>query len=136
MHEQQRVAHYLAATTEPKLLKVVEAEVVARHAQALIDMEHSGCAVMFDNGKTEDLKRMFALFSRVPKTLLNLQAALSQSVRTRGTELVRDQDEQRLARAVRRSFKDSGLPGRLRTLSRRNLGRRHPRARIRSTDGL
>ena len=89
--EQQRVAHYLAASTEAKLLKVVETEVVERHAQALIDMEHSGCAVMFDDGKTEDLKRMFALFSRVPKTLLLLQAALSKSVRTRGTELQKQQ---------------------------------------------
>lgn len=32
-------------------------------------MENSGCKVMLRDDKVEDLRRMYALFSRVPPTL-------------------------------------------------------------------
>jgi len=93
--EQQRVAHYLSSSTEQKLKRVVEHELIQRHASALVEMENSGCASMFNDGKVDDLKRMYRLFSRVPETLQLLCTALSKHIKARGSQLVRDQDEQR-----------------------------------------
>lgn len=44
--EQQRVLHYLHSSTEPKLLHIVETELIAKYGKRLIDMEGSGCVVM------------------------------------------------------------------------------------------
>ena len=93
--EQQRVAHYLSSSTEQKLKRVVEHELIQRHASTLVEMENSGCTSMFNDGKVDDLKRMYRLFNRVPETLQLLCTALSNHVKARGSQLVRDQDERK-----------------------------------------
>lgn len=58
-------------------------------------MENSGCKVMLRDDKVEDLRRMYALFSRVPPTLEGLRASMAEFVRAAGRELVADQEQQK-----------------------------------------
>ena len=63
--EQNRVSRYLHETTGPKLIRIVEGELIHMHAQALVNMENSGCVVMFRDDKKNDLARLYRLFRRV-----------------------------------------------------------------------
>jgi cullin 3 len=63
------VRHYLNLSTEPKLKRIVETELITTHAKALVDMEHSGVVAMLVDSKVGDLRRMYDLLTRVPSTL-------------------------------------------------------------------
>ena len=55
--ERLRVTHYLDSSTEPRLKQIAETELIEKHALALTQMEHSGCASMFHNDKIEGRHR-------------------------------------------------------------------------------
>jgi cullin 3 len=90
--EAVRVRQYLSAATEPKLKHLMEYEYISTHAQALVEMETSGCQYMFKEDKLEDLKMMYNLFSRVPSTLDFIRDSLSEYVKKAGLEIVADQE--------------------------------------------
>ena len=60
--EVDRVAGYLHSTTEEKLLKEVETQLLANHQTVLLDKEETGCRALLREEKTEDLQRMHKLF--------------------------------------------------------------------------
>lgn len=90
--EAARVNHFLNQSTEPKLKQITETELIYNHAKTLVEMENSGCVPMLKDGKVEDLKRMYDLFSRVPSTLDCLRDCMCDYVRKAGRELVTDQE--------------------------------------------
>jgi cullin 1 len=49
--EEERVDHYLHAATKPKLLKEVEAELLAQYEGQLLAKEHSGAAALLRDDK-------------------------------------------------------------------------------------
>ncbi len=53
---------------------------------------------MLRDDKLEDLRRMYALFSRVPPTLDGVRLAMAEFVRASGRELVADQEQQKVWR--------------------------------------
>ena len=71
--ESLRVTNYLSISTESKLKHLTETELITNHAKVLVDMDNSGCICLMRDDKLDDLKRMYALFSRVPSTLDNLR---------------------------------------------------------------
>ena len=92
--EEARVSHYLDARTEPKIKEVAERELVARHMRQLAEMQHSGCIVMLEDNKVDDLARMYKLFKRVTQPTPGLQVIreiMSAHVKQRGTELVQEE---------------------------------------------
>ena len=93
MEEQNRVSRYLHESTGPKLIRIVEGELIHRHAQALVAMENSGCVVMFRNNKTLDLARLYRLFRRVPETLKHVEESMRLYIVEVGKSYVKDQEE-------------------------------------------
>lgn len=91
LEEATRVTHYLSATTEPKLKAIVETQLIAAQAQALVDMDGSGCVAMFRDAKVDALRRMYALFKRVPSTLPAMSACVLQYIQSHGDALVKAQ---------------------------------------------
>ncbi|GKY92196.1 hypothetical protein MPSEU_000190800 [Mayamaea pseudoterrestris] len=67
--EIERVNAYLNSSTESKLLRVVEEELLERVEADLLEKESSGCRALLQNDKSEDLQRMFRLFSRLENGL-------------------------------------------------------------------
>ena len=49
--EEERVGNYLHIQTKPKLLKVVELEVLSAFETQLLEKEQSGCAVLLQDDK-------------------------------------------------------------------------------------
>lgn len=92
--EKAKVQNYLNAETEPKLLGVVEDELLSRRQQALLEKEGSGCRVLLMNDQAADLSRMFRLFSRIPTGL----QAMADIFKAYITEIGSDKIAERLAR--------------------------------------
>lgn len=63
--EKARVAEYLQSSSETKILKVLDEEVLEKVETELLEKEASGCLALLQNDKSEDLQRMFRLFSRL-----------------------------------------------------------------------
>jgi cullin 1 len=74
--EKERVQKYFNSSSEPKLLRVVEQEILEKRETVLLEKEGSGCKVLLQNDKVEDLSRMFRLFSRIPEKGLPPIAAI------------------------------------------------------------
>ena len=97
--EQERVAKYLDSSTEPKLIKIVQRELICKRAEMLVNMENSGCEAMFKDEKLKDLKRMYSLFKAVDTrqssehTLKHIQGALDNYAYKRGQKLLKDEEK-------------------------------------------
>ena len=92
--EKAKVQHYLNAESESKLLKVVEEELLGKWQQGLLEKEGSGCRILLMNDMTDDLSRMYRLFSRVPNGL----QAMADIFKNYITEIGTDKTEQRQVR--------------------------------------
>lgn len=103
--ERDRVGHYLHASSEQKLLKEVEKEILAQYENQLIEKEHSGCAVLLRDDKTEDLSRMFRLFSRI-NGLQPVADIFRKHVEKEGVALVKQAEDS--AASKKEGKKDAG----------------------------
>jgi cullin 3 len=92
--KERSVALGLPSTTEAQLVKIIETELIERHARTLVDMERSGFAALLkDESKTEELQQMYDLFVRVPSSVDFLRDALCERVKAEGKTLISDQEK-------------------------------------------
>ena len=91
--EAERATHYLDESTEPRIVSVVEEELIKRHMITVVEMENSGVVHMLCNGKTDDLACMYKLFARVSDGHRTMAACVSQHLRARGKALVQEQGQ-------------------------------------------
>ena len=63
--EKDRVAMYLDEQTEPKLVAVVRSELITKNLTTILEMEGSGLVHMLNDDRTDDLRRLFVLYSGV-----------------------------------------------------------------------
>lgn len=86
--EKNRVHDYLNPASEGKLLKVVEEEILEKVETVLLEKEGSGCRVLLANDKSEDLQRMFRLFSRLENGLAPIAQIVERFISDMGNEVV------------------------------------------------
>jgi len=89
--EQQRVTNYLHSSTEEKLLKVCDEQLLQSPEQLLLEKENSGCEALLRDNKTDDLSRMFRLFSRIPTGLPPIGNIVRKHITDVGLSLVKAQ---------------------------------------------
>jgi cullin 1 len=86
--ERMRVADYLNQSSEAKLIRVCEEELLERVVMELLEKEGSGCRALLANDKFKDLRQMFRMFSRL-KNGLNLMASIVEIyIFDRGNEII------------------------------------------------
>ncbi|XP_013775043.1 cullin-3-like [Limulus polyphemus] len=90
--EAERAKHYLDESTEEKIVQVVEKELITEHMKTIVEMENSGVVHMLKNQKTEDLGRMYKLFSRVRDGLKTMADCVSSYLREQGKALVTEDE--------------------------------------------
>eukprot|EP00884_Botryococcus_braunii_P000722 jgi/Botrbrau1/10650/Bobra.53_2s0008.1 len=90
IEESERVSWYLDASTESKVTKVVETELVQKQMRALVEMENSGLVALLVHDKYEDLGRMYSVFRRVDGGLDLIREVMSSFLRDTGRQLVTD----------------------------------------------
>lgn len=88
VEEKVRVGDYLNAASEGKILRVVEEELLEKVEMQLLEKEGSGCRVLLANDKSEDLRRMFALFSRLDRGLNPMADIVEKFISSMGNEII------------------------------------------------
>jgi len=87
--EAERVVHYLHSSTEEKLLKVCDEQLLQNPEQQLLEKENSGCEALLRDNKIEDLSRMYRLFSRVSTGLQPIGNIVRKHITDVGLALVK-----------------------------------------------
>ncbi|CAG5022039.1 unnamed protein product [Parnassius apollo] len=88
--EAERARHYLDETTEPRVVAVLEHELIERHMKTIVEMENSGVVHMLLHTRTAELACVYKLLSRVPEGLRTVADAVSAHLREQGRALVTD----------------------------------------------
>jgi cullin 1 len=86
--ERKRVEDYLHTSSEAKILKVVEEEILERVEMVLLEKESSGCRALLQNDKSEDLQRMFRLFGRLENGLNPMANILQNFITSMGEDII------------------------------------------------
>jgi cullin 1 len=86
--ERERVHDFLNPSSELRILKVVEEEILERVEMVLLEKESSGCRALLQNDKSEDLQRMFRLFSRLENGLNPMAAILQNFISSMGDDII------------------------------------------------
>jgi cullin 3 len=76
--------HYLSSQTAPALRQILHDELLTPHLRTVLAMPASGLDAMVDFGRTEDLARLYRLFSLVAEGPPTLRKAVKESISTRG----------------------------------------------------
>nr|GMD87929.1 cullin-4-like [Ipomoea batatas] len=87
--EQERSLLYLDASTRKPLIATAEMQLLERHISAILD---KGFKTLMDGNRTEDIQRMYMLFSRV-NSLESLRQALNLYIRRTGQGIVMDEEK-------------------------------------------
>ena len=77
------------SSTEEKLLKVCDEQLLQMPEQVLLEKDNSGCEVLLRDNKVEDLSRMFRLFSRLPTGLTPIGNIVRKHITDVGLALVK-----------------------------------------------
>mmetsp|Transcript_14790 Transcript_14790/g.20982 ORF Transcript_14790/g.20982 Transcript_14790/m.20982 type:complete len:773 (-) Transcript_14790:2160-4478(-) len=86
--ERNRVVDYLNPASESKIRHVCEEEILEEVETVLLEKEGSGCRVLLANDKSEDLRRMFNLFSRLENGLNPMANIVESFITSMGTECI------------------------------------------------
>lgn len=89
--ETERVRQYLHSSTEDKLLRVCDEQLLQTPEQLLLEKENSGCEALLRDNKTEDLSRMYRLFSRIATGLPPIGNIVRKHITDSGLQLVKAQ---------------------------------------------
>ncbi|KAK8026780.1 Cullin family protein [Apiospora marii] len=85
--ESDRCATTISLTSLPKILAVVEQELISKHLEEFMNLDGSGVRAMIDNDRIEDLKLLYQLVSRIDPKKSALKTALSVRVIELGYEI-------------------------------------------------
>jgi len=101
--ERDRVRNYLHESTEPKLLEASEHELLEVHEDRLIEKD-TGVVALLSNHSTDDMKRMFRLFSvkSLPNGLQPIGDLMRQYVTEQGKAVVDTSHEEASVNLVER----------------------------------
>ncbi|CAF2972806.1 unnamed protein product [Rotaria sp. Silwood2] len=86
--EAERAVHYLDKSTEERIVRVLEDELITKHIKTIVEMENSGVYHMLKFNKCDDLATMYKLFERVPNGHLTIADCMSNYLREQGRALV------------------------------------------------
>lgn len=86
--ERARVVDYWNSSSESKILRVVEEDILESVETILLEKESSGCRALLQNDKSEDLQRMFRLFQRLENGLQPMAQIVQEFITTMGSDIV------------------------------------------------
>ncbi|KAI3838692.1 hypothetical protein MKX03_013382, partial [Papaver bracteatum] len=91
--KKDRDTHYLHSSTKEKLIEQVQEQLLSKVSQQLLEKEHSGCYALLREDKTEDLTRMYNLFSKIPIGLDPVYLMYKHHVTSEGITMVNQAEE-------------------------------------------
>ncbi|KAK9387269.1 Cullin [Lipomyces mesembrius] len=88
--EFERAMSYLSVTSEPKITKIVEENLITKNIVSVIKSDASGLTFMISNDRFDDLKRLYRLCKRVDPEKTDLRSALVARIIQQGGEINQD----------------------------------------------
>ncbi|KAI3864099.1 hypothetical protein MKW98_031691, partial [Papaver atlanticum] len=85
----------------------VQEQLLSKVSQQLLEKEHSGCYALLREDKTEDLTRMYNLFSKIPKGLDPVSLMFKQHVTSEGIAVVNQAEDAANSRKENRNVSGS-----------------------------
>jgi len=92
--EEDNADIFLQQESKIKILDIVEKELVENKAQELT-MKESGCEYMFNESKTDQLKMMYKVFSRVESTLKYVINKMNPYIEEKGKLIVQNEENKK-----------------------------------------
>ena len=74
------------------MLECCDAELLAKHEETLLNKEGSGCRVLLQNEKQDDLQRMFQLFRRLDDGLPPMAKIVKEHIQEMGLAIVSERE--------------------------------------------
>ena len=90
-HEEENADYWLQVETKPKMLKIVENELITKKAESVVEKE-TGCEYMFLHARLQELNLMYAIFKRDPQTLGLIIQKMNPYIEKRGEAIVKDEN--------------------------------------------
>lgn len=90
-HEERLAEEMLQAETKPKLVKVVEVELISKKFENVLDKD-SGIRFMLKESKTDEMKLLYKCFKRDDQTLPAIIKRMEPYIVERGESLVKDEE--------------------------------------------
>ncbi len=88
LKEEERASYFLQPETKLPLMKVIQDEIIERHAQSLVDKQGTGCENMFQHSKLDELALMYRIFRRVESTLKYIIEKMQPYIESGGEKIV------------------------------------------------
>ncbi|CAH8493822.1 unnamed protein product [Dicrocoelium dendriticum] len=88
--EIKRSHHYLDPSTEPKIVAVLEEELISRHMETIVGMPNSGLTYMLTHDRFDDIAAMYNVLSRVEEGPKIMSHYISLYLRDQGQNIVRE----------------------------------------------
>ncbi|KER25220.1 cullin family protein [Opisthorchis viverrini] len=88
--EIRRAHHYLDPSTKPKIVAVLEEELISRHMETIVGMENSGLTHMLTHDRFEDIAAMYNVLSRVEEGPKIMSHYISMYLREQGRKIVQE----------------------------------------------
>ncbi|KAJ9660542.1 hypothetical protein H2198_002479 [Neophaeococcomyces mojaviensis] len=85
--ESERCQQSLSRVTEPKIIAVIEKELIAAHIAEVINLPGTGIRAMITNDKIDDLRNLYDLVHRIDQRLKPLKDAVHNLVLEVGEEI-------------------------------------------------
>jgi len=86
--ERERVDNYLVAWTKPKVVEVVQAELLMKYETTLLEKEGTGCRCLLQDKKSADLSRLFRLYQDIPDGLKPVANIVREHIIKMGEDIV------------------------------------------------
>jgi len=87
--EEQIVKDYFTKASGSKILKVCEEEILEQVNVDLINKEGSGCCALLAEDMSDDLQRMFRLFSRIENGIQPMGVVVESFIVSKGHEIIK-----------------------------------------------
>lgn len=92
LEEEARVDKYLHVEGKSNLLREADATLLQEYETRLLEKPDSGLSVLLSDERTEDITRMFRLFSRLPDGLEPMAKVFKGYIEEKGSDLIRQLD--------------------------------------------
>ncbi|CAG7867651.1 unnamed protein product [Brassica rapa] len=91
--EKERVTRYLHSSTEPKLVEIMQNQLLFLGAKQFLDKGQSGCGALLRDDKKDDLSRMYRLYHAIPQVLEPVADVFRLHIATEGSVLIKEAED-------------------------------------------
>ena len=88
--EEKNADFWLETVTKPKLIKIVEKQIITNHGEEVVDKQ-TGCVQMFNQKRLTELSLLYRIFKRDEDSLKHIINKMNPYIEERGEKITKDE---------------------------------------------